>query len=238
MTYVLNMIHICPNMKHPHPKIVSYPILPSQKATLSIIPYHFTIIKHPNFYFTIQHIKIIFLHNKIIYPKTQIKTKTQNQNHLCNHLLPPPPRRTYPNWFLSPKLSTQIDFYQLKTKVIFKHIKKLPLSIPIHNVVFLKPQPQTHGHRNPKTQKPIEKTKPRNLSHRNPWPHHHHHDGNPPPSPPWTHIWPIIKTPPPSTTTTTTPNSITMNQKKNPSQNQIKPIAKCHTQFNHTHPFL
>ena len=30
-----------------------------------------------NFYFTIQHIKIIFLHNKIIYPKTQIKTKTQ-----------------------------------------------------------------------------------------------------------------------------------------------------------------
>ena len=25
--------------------------------------------QHPNFYFTIQHIKIIFLHNKIIYPK-------------------------------------------------------------------------------------------------------------------------------------------------------------------------
>ena len=34
--------------------------------------------QHSNFYFTIQHIKIIFLHNKIIYPKTQIKTKTQN----------------------------------------------------------------------------------------------------------------------------------------------------------------
>ena len=33
--------------------------------------------QHPNFYFTIQHIKIIFLRNKIIYPKTQIKTKTQ-----------------------------------------------------------------------------------------------------------------------------------------------------------------
>ena len=34
--------------------------------------------QHPNFYFTIQHIKILFLHNKIIYPKTQIKVKTQN----------------------------------------------------------------------------------------------------------------------------------------------------------------
>ena len=33
--------------------------------------------QHPNFYFTIQHIKIIFLHNKIIYPKTQIKTKNK-----------------------------------------------------------------------------------------------------------------------------------------------------------------
>ena len=31
-----------------------------------------------NFYFTIQHIKIMFLYNKIIYHKTQIKTKTQN----------------------------------------------------------------------------------------------------------------------------------------------------------------
>ena len=34
--------------------------------------------QYPNFYFIIQHIKIIFLHNKIIYPKTQIKTKIQN----------------------------------------------------------------------------------------------------------------------------------------------------------------
>ena len=33
--------------------------------------------QHPNFYFTIQHIKIIFIRNKIIYSKTQIKTKTQ-----------------------------------------------------------------------------------------------------------------------------------------------------------------
>ena len=66
-------------------------------------------------------------------------------------------------------------------------------------------------------------TKPRNLSHRNPWPCHHHHHGNPPPSPPWTHIWPIIKTPPPSTTTTATPNSTTMNpQKKSiPNSNQM-----------------
>ena len=44
--------------------------------------YHYTIPFYnissiPNFYFTIQHIKIIFLRNKIIYSKTQIKTKTQ-----------------------------------------------------------------------------------------------------------------------------------------------------------------
>ena len=32
-------------LKHSHPKIASYPILPFQKATLSIISYHFTI--HP-----------------------------------------------------------------------------------------------------------------------------------------------------------------------------------------------
>ena len=38
-----------------------------------------------NFYFTIQHIKIIFLHNKIIYPKTQIKTKTQITSTTCCH---------------------------------------------------------------------------------------------------------------------------------------------------------
>ena len=32
-------------LEHSHPKIASYPILPFQKATLSIISYHFTI--HP-----------------------------------------------------------------------------------------------------------------------------------------------------------------------------------------------
>ena len=31
--------------EHSHPGMLSHPILPSQKATLSIIPYHFTI--HP-----------------------------------------------------------------------------------------------------------------------------------------------------------------------------------------------
>ena len=58
----------------------------------NFIPSYFTIPKnyfinyttilqysqHPNFYFTIQHIKIIFLHNKIIYPKTQLKAKNKN----------------------------------------------------------------------------------------------------------------------------------------------------------------
>ena len=44
--------------------------------------YHYTISFYntssiPNLYFLILLIKIIYLHNKIIYPKTQIKTKTQ-----------------------------------------------------------------------------------------------------------------------------------------------------------------
>ena len=42
---------------------------------------HHTILqyfKYHNFYFIIQHIKIVFLHSKIIYHKTQIKTKIQN----------------------------------------------------------------------------------------------------------------------------------------------------------------
>ena len=34
--------------------------------------------KYHNFYFIIQYIKIVFLHSKIIYHKTQIKTKIQN----------------------------------------------------------------------------------------------------------------------------------------------------------------
>ena len=56
------------------------------------IPFYNT-FSIPNFYFSILLIKIIYLHNKIIYIKTQIKTKTQ----ICNHLLPPPPQTTYPN---------------------------------------------------------------------------------------------------------------------------------------------
>ena len=52
--------------------------------------YHYTIQFYntsniPNFYFTIQHIKIIFLCNKIIYPKTQIKSKTQITSTTCCH---------------------------------------------------------------------------------------------------------------------------------------------------------
>ena len=41
-----------------------------------IIPFYNT-TNIPKFYFPILLLKIIYLHNKIIYPKTQIKTKTQ-----------------------------------------------------------------------------------------------------------------------------------------------------------------
>ena len=43
--------------------------------------------QHLNFYFTIQHIRITFLHNKIIYPKTQIKTKAQKPRERENKIL-------------------------------------------------------------------------------------------------------------------------------------------------------
>ena len=59
-----------PTLEHFHQEILSHSILPSQKVTLSIIPYYFTIHLAPNFYFTKQNIKIIYLHNKIIYFKT------------------------------------------------------------------------------------------------------------------------------------------------------------------------
>ena len=49
------------------------------------IPFYNT-FNIPNFYFTIQHIKIIFLRNKIIYPKNQIKIKTQiTSTTYCHH---------------------------------------------------------------------------------------------------------------------------------------------------------
>ena len=89
-------------------EILSYLILPSQKVTLSIIQYNFTILQHPNFYFPILLIKIIFLHNKIIYPTiTIIYNKTHYLFSLSlfisvqqpqspppthyTHLTPPPP---------------------------------------------------------------------------------------------------------------------------------------------------
>ena len=64
-------------LEHSYPKILSHPILHFKKSLYQL---YYTILQYsqyPNFYFTIRYIKIIFLHNKIIYLKTQIKTKTQ-----------------------------------------------------------------------------------------------------------------------------------------------------------------
>ena len=38
-------------LEHSHPKILSHPILPSQKVTLSIIPYHFIILSASQHFF-------------------------------------------------------------------------------------------------------------------------------------------------------------------------------------------
>ena len=88
-----------------------YPIRFYHPKNLLYQLYH-TILQysqHPNFYFTIQHIKIIFLHNKIIYPKTQIKTKTQITSATTT---------TTKN---IPKLIfiSKTQYPKLKTKVIF-----------------------------------------------------------------------------------------------------------------------
>ena len=71
--------------EHPHRKMLSYSTLPFQKTTLSIIQYHFTILQHPNFYFTIKHVKIIFLYNKIIYPKITIIYNTTHYLFFLSH---------------------------------------------------------------------------------------------------------------------------------------------------------
>ena len=70
--------------------------------------YHYTIPFYntssiPNFYFPILLIKIIYLHNKIIYPQTQIKTKTQIT--ICyhhHHEQPNPPLCSFPFSFHAP----------------------------------------------------------------------------------------------------------------------------------------
>ena len=63
--------------EHSHLKILSHLILSSQKLLYQLYHIILQYSQHSNFYFTIQHIKIIFLFNKIIYPKTQIKIKIQ-----------------------------------------------------------------------------------------------------------------------------------------------------------------
>ena len=53
-------------LEYSHPVFSDYSMLSSQKATLSIITYHLQYTQHPNFYFPILLIKIIYLHIKII----------------------------------------------------------------------------------------------------------------------------------------------------------------------------
>ena len=67
----------CIRLEHSHPIIPPYSILSSQKTTLSIMQYHFTIHSTSEFYFTILHIKIIYLYNKIIYSKEREKMRQQ-----------------------------------------------------------------------------------------------------------------------------------------------------------------
>ena len=72
-------------LEHSHQQSTNYSILPSQNLLYHL--YH-TILQHsqhPNFYFPILLIKIIFLHNKIIYPKITIIYNTTHYLLYLSH---------------------------------------------------------------------------------------------------------------------------------------------------------
>ena len=128
-------------LEHLHSKILLHPILHSKKSLYQL---YYTILQysqHPNFYFTIRYIKIIFLHNKIIYLKTQIKTKTQiTSATTCYHYHHHHEKHTQTNFHLQnsvPKLIfiSKTQYPKLKTKLISK-------------TQYRNPWPRHHHHHN------------------------------------------------------------------------------------------
>ena len=130
--------------------------------------YHYTIPFYntssiPNFYFPILLIKIIYLHNKIIYPQTQIKTKTQittcyHHHHEQPSTIPNPPTHQQPqHWSNTSLIQThqqpqhrsnpstqQTHQHQSKIKLCTIHHQANPLQ---HRLATTKKNPQKNHHR-------------------------------------------------------------------------------------------
>ena len=97
-------------LEHLHQQSTNYSILASQNLLYHL--YH-TILQHPqhpNFYFPILLIKIIFLHNKIIYPKIIITYNTTHYLLFLSHS------------FCSTTTATFIAFFSFSIKTFFNQI--------------------------------------------------------------------------------------------------------------------
>ena len=124
--------------------MLSYPILPSQKAILLIIQYHLTIHQHSNFYFPILLIKIIYLHNKIyfsiFYFFPIFSFPSLNLYHHASTAQSPPPRLHHAH-----RASTMPTKIPLEQKCIYNKQN--------NKKIYSKKKKKTQRHnRKPKTQ--------------------------------------------------------------------------------------
>ena len=177
----------------PYAQVLRALALGNSNSTLFYHPkkpfYHYTIACYnissiSNFYFPILFIKIIYLHNKIIYPQTQIKTKTQIPTcYHHRHKQPNPPLCSFPFSFhalinhMLPKLFenkknltilSQRDLAKVPSNIT--SIRRTP-SLRINPSPITDHQSQTH-HRSP-IPNPSLITDP--STHQQP-----HHRSNPP----------------------------------------------------------
>ena len=108
----------------------------------------------PNFYFSILLIKIIYLHNKIIYPKTQIKTKTQITTCYHHHHEQPStyqpiidPKPINPSTTTAPIKKTQPQHQKNPPRHQGKKPNHHQANPPQHRPTTTKKNPQKNHHR-------------------------------------------------------------------------------------------
>ena len=121
--------------------------------------YHYTIPFYntssiPNFYFSILLIKITYLHNKIIYPKIQIKTKTQITTCYHHHHEQPStyqpiidPKPINPSTTTAPIKKTQPQHQKNPPRHQGKKPNHHQANPPQHQPATTKKNPQKNHHR-------------------------------------------------------------------------------------------
>ena len=121
--------------------------------------YHYTIPFYntssiPNFYFSILLIKIIYLHNKIIYPKIQLKTKTQITTYYHHHHEQPStyqpiidPKPINPSTTTAPIKNTQPQHQKNPPRHQGKKPNHHQANPPQHRPATTKKNPQKNHHR-------------------------------------------------------------------------------------------